>query len=383
MTKRLIQFLAMSAVLTALFACSSESVNVPSELSDIDDPIELEELWDVDSGTGDNELQLQLEPFVSGPVVFTVDIEGNIQARSVETGKLQWEADLDQRVSGGVAGDSRRIYVTSFQGEMIALSREDGSELWRSRLSSEALSVAASDGAAVVVHSSDGRIFAFNTESGKQRWRYDSDTPALSLRGTSAPMIFENSVLIGLANGELVSLDLFDGRMRWEVSLGQPSGRTELERLVDADGNYVELYGSVFAAAFQGDVKAINIATGSEIWSKPISTYRGVAVSRAAELLVVTDSDGLVYGLDVESGKEVWRTEALKYRRLSGAEILGNYAVVADFEGYVHLLEVVSGAIVGRVQPDSDGIMGRMKVVGSTLYVYTRSGDLFAYRITP
>lgn len=383
MTKRLIQFLAMSAVFTALFACSSETVNVPAELTDIENPVELDVLWDVDSGTGDNELQLQLEPFVSGPVVFTVDIEGHVQARSTETGKQQWEEDLDQRVSGGVAGDSQRIYVTSFQGEIIALSRENGEELWRSRLSSEALSVSASDGATVVVHSSDGRIYGFNTESGDQRWRYDSDTPALSLRGTSAPMIFENSVLIGLANGELVSLDLSDGRMRWEVSLGQPSGRTELERLVDADGNYVELYGSVFAAAFQGDVKAINIATGTEIWSKPISTYRGVAVSRAAELLVVTDSDGLVYGLDVASGKEVWRSEALKYRRLSGAEILDNYAVVADFEGYVHLLDVGTGAIVGRVRPDSDGIMGRMKVVGSTLYVYTRSGDLYTYRITP
>lgn len=383
MTKRLIQFLAMSAVFTALFACSSETVNVPTELTDIDDPVDLEELWDADSGTGDNELQLQLEPFVSGPLVFTVDIEGNVQARSTETGKLQWEKDLDQRVSGGVSGDSRRIYVTSFQGEIIALSREDGTELWRSRLSSEALSVAASDGATVVVHSSDGRIFAFNTASGEQRWRYDSDTPALSLRGTSAPMIFENSVLIGLANGELVSLDLSDGRMRWDVSLGQPSGRTELERLVDADGNYVELYGSVFAAAFQGDIKAINIATGTEVWSKSISTYRGVAVSRAAEILVVTDSEGVVYGLDVASGKEVWRSEALKYRRLSGAEILGNYAAVADFEGYVHLLDVGSGAIAGRVRPDSDGIMGRMKVVGSTLYVYTRSGDLYTYRITP
>lgn len=383
MTKRLIRFLATSAVFTALFACSSETVNVPAELLDIDNPVDLEEIWGVGSGTGDNELQLQLEPFVSGPSVFTVDIEGSLQSRATETGKLEWEADLDQRISGGVAGDSQRIYVTSFQGEAIALSREDGSELWRSRLSSEGLSVAASDGATVVVHSSDGRIFAFNTETGEQRWRYDSDTPALSLRGTSAPMIFENSVLVGLANGELVSLDLADGRMRWEVSLGQPSGRTELERLVDADGNYVALYGSVFAAAFQGDVKAINISTGTEIWNRPISTHQGVAVSRAAELLVVADSDGVVYGLDVSSGKEIWRSQALTYRRLSGAEILANYAVVADFEGYVHLFELVSGEIVGRVRPDSDGIMGRMKVVGSTLYVYTRSGDLYAYRITP
>ncbi len=383
MNKRLIRFLVMSAVFTALFACSSEPVNVPAELYDIEDPVELEEVWDVDTGVGDDELQVQLEPFVSGPVVFTVDIEGTIQARSVDSGDLTWEVELDQRISAGISGDSQRIYVSSFQGEVIALSREDGSEIWRARLSSEALSVAASDGSIVVVHSSDGRIFAFNTDTGQQRWRYDSDTPALSLRGTSSPMIYENSVLVGLANGDLVNLDLSDGRMRWEVSLGQPSGRTELERLVDSDGDYAELYGTLFAAAFQGDVKAVSVATGAELWNRPISTYHGVAVSKVAELLVVTDDSGRVYGLDTASGKELWKSEALRYRRLSGAVILENYAVIADFEGYVHLLDLGSGKIVGRVRPDSDGVMGRMKVVGKTLYVYTRSGDLYAYRLNP
>lgn len=381
MIQMIIKALAYSAVFTALFACSSETTEVPAELETIEDPLAITLLWDKDVGTGDNDLLLQLEPFISGPDVFTVDVKGNVESRSSETGKLNWDKDLDMLTSGGISGDSQRLYLTNFQGEVISVSREDGSELWRSTLSSEALSSPVSDGSVVVVHASDGRVFGFNAATGDQKWRYDSDTPVLSLRGTSTPLIREDRAYVGLAGGDLIALSLADGRKVWSINLAIPSGRTELERLVDADGAFDVLYGTLYATAYQGDLKAVDVYSGSEKWAKPLSSYTGVAVSKNSGMVFSTDDEGRVYCFDSSTGKEVWQTEALLHRRLGTAVSWGNYAAVADFEGYVHVMDQQTGVIVGRVHVDSDGVLGQIKVVGSAMYVYTRSGDLYAYKL--
>lgn len=381
MIERLIKFLAVSAVFTALFACSSEPSQVPAELVDIDRPVPVERVWHTDVGSGDNELRLQFEPFISGQTIYTVDVDGELNALDRQSGKEVWSRDLNQRISGGISGDSQRLYVSSFQGELIALSRENGSELWRSALSSESLSVAASDGATVVAHSSDGRMFAFSTSDGEQLWRYDSETPILSIRGTSSPVIRENTVLVGLATGELVALNLVDGRKLWDVDLAVPSGRTELERLVDSDGEFVELYGVLFATAFQGELKAIDPVSGAEAWNKPLSSLTGVAASREFEMLVSGDADGVVVAVEAMSGKEMWRSEELLYRRLGRIAILEGYALVSDFEGYIHFFDLSDGEIAARVRPDRDGVMGRVNVADNVAYVYTRSGDLYAYQL--
>ncbi|WP_197469280.1 outer membrane protein assembly factor BamB [Oleiphilus sp. HI0125] len=381
MTKRLIQCLGLSAVFTALFACSSDTGNIPTELSRIENPISVDKAWDADAGSGDDELQLQLEPFVSGPSVFTIDIDGELQSRSTETGRLEWEVDLDRRVSGGVSGDSRQLYVNTFQGQLIALSRSNGQELWQARLSSEALSVVASDGSTVVVHASDGKVFGINADTGAQRWRYDSDTPVLSLRGTSSPLISGDSVYVGLANGALIGIAIDSGRQQWSVNLGTPSGRTELERLVDVDGTFVLSGRTLYATAYQGDLKAISLTTGETLWSMALSSYSGVGVSKDGNTIISADSDGRVFAVEASTGKELWETEKLLYRRLGAVTTILNYGVVADFEGYVHFLDLSNGDLVGRVRPDSDGVLGRIKVVESTLYVYTRSGNLYTYEL--
>jgi len=381
MIQSIIKALAYSAVFTALFACSNDTTEVPSELTDIESPLDIEELWEKDVGAGDNALLLQLEPFISGPSVFTVDAKGNIEARSVDTGSLLWEKDLDMLTSGGISGDSQRLYVTNFQGQLLALSRDDGLELWRANLSSEALSSPTSDGSIVVVHSSDGRVFGFNTSSGEQKWRYDSDTPILSLRGTSTPLIREDRVYVGLASGDLIALNLRDGRKVWSTSLAIPSGRTELERLVDADGAFSVLYGTLYATAYQGNLKAIDVYSGAENWTKPLSSYTGVAVSKQTGTVLSADASGRVFAFDSSTGKEIWVNEALLHRRLGTVTAWGAYAVVADFEGYVHILDQQNGTIVGRVHVDNDGVLGQIKVVGSVMYVYTRSGDLYAYKL--
>jgi outer membrane protein assembly factor BamB len=377
--RRLLNYIFLGAVLTALFACSSEVTNPPMELESFKAKVKVSKLWAESVGDGDEQYRLDLEPFISGPSVFTVDVNGEVSSLDVSDGDEQWVVELDTKISAGISGDSRRVYLLSFQGELIALDRTNGAELWRVKLGSEALSAAESDGFTVVVHASDGRVYAFNAFNGLQLWRYDSATPVLSLRGTAQPVIIGDRVIVSFANGEVVALSLQDGLKAWEVSLAQPSGRTELERLIDADGNLGFDSNRLYAVAYQGDLKAIDLVTGSEVWSQPLSSYTGVQLS--SDLVVVSTAQGEVAAFDKFDSKEAWRNRKLLYRRLGQVAVLEGYALVADFEGYIHFLDMVDGSFAARIRPDSDGVMGRMKVVENTLYVYTRSGDLYAYQL--
>ncbi len=377
--KKFAQWCVIGAVLSALFACSSEKVNEPAKLEKLKPQITVLRSWKSSVGSGDEGLKLALSPYIQGNMIYTVDIEGELNALSKKTGKLLWQRQLTSRVSGGLGGDAERLFLTTFQGELITLDRQNGNEIWRRPLTTEAIAAPTSNGKIVSVQTIDGKLFVFDTTEGIQRWRYDSVGPVLSLRGTPSPLIFEDKVISSFANGEMIAFDANNGRPKWRASVGVPQGRTELERLIDADGSPLIADRTVYAVAYQGNLIAVDVSTGRELWSRRASSYTGAALR--GERLYTSLANGDLVAFNAANSNEIWRNSKLKYRRLSQPVVFGDHIVVADLEGYLHFVSQQNGEILARVRPDNDGVMGNMLVSGSNLYVYTRSGDLIAYAI--
>ena len=377
---RSFRVLVFGAVFTALFSCSNEEVNPPAELVDFEPSVKLKRLWKTSVGAGDDDLKLSLSPVMSGQQIFTLSVDGLLSALEIDTGKLLWERDLDELVSGGLGLDALSLYYTTFQGQIVSIDRESGNPRWRRTLVSEAISAPASNGSTVVVQTIDGRLAAFDASEGNQRWRYDGPGSILSLRGTPTPLLTAESVITSFSNGEMLSFDLRNGSVNWKTTVGVPQGRTELERLVDPDGRPALFNERVYAVAYQGDMVALDVRSGREIWSKPVSSFNGLSVNE--KHVYATLADGTVLAVNKTNSNDVWRNEKLKYRRLTTPYVFGSYVALTDYEGYLHLLSSTNGEFVARVRPDSDGIMGDMLVLDDRLYVYTRSGDVLAYQLT-
>ena len=375
----ILKFGLFATMLTLLFACSSDVVNEPAELEKMRDTVKIKRIWKVSVGNGDNGLMLQLSPVIKDNFIYTLDAEGVITVLNRLSGEVEWERELEDSVSGGLEVDSQRLYYATFQGELVCLDRHSGNQIWRRELTSEAISAPSSNGSMVAVQTIDGKLFAFDTAEGIQLWRYDSVGPILSLRGTSSPLVSKKYSITTFANGEMLAFDNKNGSTFWKASIGQPQGRTELERLVDVDGKAIIDAERIYAASYQGRVVSLNATTGNEIWSKPISSYNGVAVGFSQ--VYVANSEGDVVAFNTLNSNEVWRNEKLKYRRLSTPTTVQNMVVVSDFEGYLHFISQVNGEIVARKHPDSDGVMGDVLVADDMVYVYARSGEIVAYRI--
>jgi len=177
-----------------------------------------------------------------------------------------------------------------------------------------------------------------------------------------------------------VAFDALAGDLLWEVRVAIAQGRSEIERLVDVDGT-MELAGDqLYAASYQGRLVAIDTREGRRLWQQDVSSISGVATGFGN--VYAADVDGTVYAWQRSGAGLRWSQGALPHRGLSRPTPVSSYVAVGDFDGYVHLLSQVDGAIVGRVRVDGDGVRADMVSDGNVLYVYGNGGKLAAYEIS-
>lgn len=352
-----------------------EDPRPPTELKELKPEITVTILWSREIGVGTDGRRLNLIPALHGGRLYVADAEGRILALDAATGKVLWEQETGLPFSGGPAVDAEHIILGSSDGDLVARSARDGAERWHTRLGSEILSVPRIAGSSVLVHTLDDSVYAFKLGSGDQIWKYSHPAPVLTLRGSSIPAVTDDSVIVGISGGKLVNLELQSGVPRWETTVTPPHGRSELARIADIDADPIIVEDTVYVATYNGDLAAIDLTTGAVHWRRRLSAHAGLAAS--AGMLYITDSDDLIRAATA-AGTDIWKQEALKYRRLTAPAVLGNLVAVGDIEGYVHWLDRRDGRLVAQTEVADEPITGRPRVAGSKLYVYGNDGTLAA-----
>lgn len=374
--------LSTATLLLQLAACGGPPRAKPSPLSSISSTQSASVAWSVDAGESSKRDAVKLSPFVAEALVFAVDAEGKLSAFNRDTGITEWTVELNRRITSGVSGDEDNLYVASGNGEVFAISQSIGGIIWTSDVSSEVIAAPVAGPDYVVVRSIDGKVYALEKNTGERRWIYTYSVPALSIHGNGRPTVVADGVLVGLDNGKLVALRASDGRVFWEVTLGDNSGRSEVEKLSDLDAD-VQIYEPyIYAVNYQGNVAQLEAGAGSAVWSSEVSSVAGLAVTD--QLVVVTDEFDAVRAFDRVTGKPLWVQESMANRRLTGpiATESGNVAV-GDVQGFLHFLSAEDGEIIGRLQSGVGAIAGRPVLRDANIYLQGRSGKVAAITIAP
>jgi outer membrane protein assembly factor BamB len=351
----------------------------PVELTDINETVVLDKRWSRSVGNGQGDGLYRLNPLLADGVIYAVSEEGELAAFDADSGKLRWESELEIPISGGVGKYRDSLLLGGADGLVMRLSAEDGSEIWRRPVTGEVLAAPQSNGEVVVAQAYDGKLMAFDYETGEKLWTFSNDVPVLTLRGTSTPIIYNDFVIAGFADGKVIAVSLDSGSVVWEARVAIAQGRSEIERIVDIDGTMAVQGAELYVASYQGRIVALEMRAGRKLWQRNVSSVSGVSVGFGN--VYVADEDGTVSAF-LRNGQSIrWQNIELGYRELSRPTPIGSYVAVVDFEGYLHLLSQVDGVIVGRDRPDSDGARADMIAKGNILYVYGNSGELIAYDI--
>lgn len=366
-----------------LAACAGpgarQAVAPPADLQ-LTPELSVERLWRRDVGSGGLPNH-RLRPVRFGDRLLAAGADGRLLSLSPERGDIGWEVDLDQALGAGPAAGEGLLAVGTRDGEVVALDPADGSIRWTSGLTSEVLAPAAIGQGLVVARSNDGRVFALEQDSGERRWLYDRNVPSLSVRGYSAPVLVPGGVLVGFDNGRLEALDLRDGTVAWEASIAVPSGRSELERMVDIDADPQVDGGEVFAASYQGRSAAVSLRSGRIQWAREMSVVAGLAVD--ASFVYLVDTEGSVWCLDRFSGASVWRQQALQGTEPTAPVLQGDWLVVGAADGHLSWLSTEDGRLLQRAGVGSTRIAVPPVVDGDRVYVQDLSGRVAAWRALP
>ena len=209
------------------------------------------------------------------------------------------------------------LYVGSSDGNLSALDAATGTLRWRFHTEGAVTSTPAVDDRAAYVASRDGFLHAIDIRTGRERWRHrfgaalgPDDYWDFHL---SSPILVAGTLYIGGGDGHVLALDAADGRVKWRVDVG---ARVRSTLAVHGD---VLVFGTL-----AGQVRALRAHDGAPLWTfatdgashqfadkdndtTSVVASPTIAATGAGDIVAVGGRDGILYGLDLASGRQRWR----------------------------------------------------------------------------
>ncbi|HEX5960253.1 MAG TPA: outer membrane protein assembly factor BamB [Rhodanobacteraceae bacterium] len=405
MKRRHLLLLPLLVAVFALSGCGlwnkvfkrSENIQPPKPLVEFAPSLQVREVWSKRIGDGAGRSGVRLQPAYADGKLYLISTDGKIEALDAATGKEVWKQSTrvgdgiwpfrrkqpgpDARYAGGPTVSGNLLAVGTLDGHVYAYDAATGKRLWSAAVDNEVISPPAIDSGVVYVRTNSGYVYAFDGNTGERKWLNDqANVPLLSLRGNGPLLAAHGVVLFGSDDGSVVSLRGDTGVIQWQLPITKGTGRTDIQKLDDADDT-LQLDGdTVYATAYHGELAAIDAAQGRLAWNRTFSSYVGVGV--ADTQLVGVDDDSVVWAFSKNGGGDMWKQAALEYHWLTAPTIQGKYAVVGGGEGYVHWLDLSDGKLAARVRLSKDAIRARPVVNGDMVYVEDVKGHVVAYRIS-
>ncbi len=368
-----------------LLSCSSkDNSEPPAPLTQIENALAVGIDWKTNTGAGIETASYNMQPLLVQNQIYSVDTEGLVKSIDAETGKVNWTAETDIPAITGLAGSTQVILASSRDGDLNAydILDRDLKLRWSTRLKGEIRARPQIRDQQVFVRTVDGKLFALSLDKGAIQWTVSRRVPALSLTGNSQPVVTAELVIAGFDDGKISAFSRVDGQTVWETTVSNPSGRTEIERLVDLDGQFILKDGIIYISSYQGRLAAIQAIDGNVLWSRKFSSYQALVADE--EALYLSGDKSHIWSIDRRTGSAFWKQEALHARKITAPLLIGDKLVVADLEGYVHWFDKSDGALRGRVQPTDSRHIAQPLIWKSRIMVIDSEGILSSlYLKTP
>jgi outer membrane protein assembly factor BamB len=268
---------------------------------------------------------LSSTPVISEGVAYVQDLESNVMAVDVESGKTLWTAEFgepDQGPNGVVVAAGMVFGATP--NAAFALDQETGKQVWETKLTrrpNESIDMAPGYHGGLVYVATvptgvtsqyfggiDGTLYALDAKSGKQAWSFDTaptktwskghadvnsggglwyppsfDEAGSMYFGTGNPVPFPGAEGLpwgksrpgpDLYTDSLVKLDAKTGKLQWYY-------QQTPHDLYDWDFQDPPILASAgsrevaIGAGKSGVVVAVDVKTGKPVWKTPVGTHNG------------------------------------------------------------------------------------------------------------
>jgi outer membrane protein assembly factor BamB len=330
-------------------------------------------------------------PVAADGRIYVMDGGATVSAHDLNTGREIWRRDLAVRskrnresFGGGLVFDDGKVFVASGYRFVAALDAATGKLLWRTMVEAPIHAAPSVAAGRVVVESTDDNLMTFEEATGAQGWAYQAlAEPARILQATS-PAVSGDAVVASFASGELVALQASNGNGLWTDVLSKSNRNSALSEIRDIPGRPVIYKGDVYAVSHSGLFTAIDLRTGAQRWSLPVT-----AISTpwpAGDVVYVTDTAGEVICASRESGQIYWIVDLNKNVKKdkdrgvwSGPILASGHLIVVSSRGEARALNPKTGAAERSLKLGAEALMTPIAVNGR-LYIAAQNAELIAIR---
>lgn len=331
-------------------------------------------------------------PIVAEGKVFIATIDDDnvrkcwVKAYNEADGRLCWTLKVSNSVKNTIAYEDGRVFVSDAAGMLYAIDADKGSICWKLQLPGHVLppvdeGVAVDQGVVYAGHG--GGICAVGAADGRILWKNEAWSGG---EGTTSTMTVGEGVLVASAhwNG-LFGHDIKDGGLLWKKRDGKIRFR---------DGS-ATFYDGHFYLASSDQVYLIHPRSGDVLKTAETSYHFNSACAPLVtdRYMVVATSDKGVVAFDRLTFKEVWNYRTgpsvfytVPYTRNQECSVevspvlLGNTLVFGASDGYLHAVDVNTGAYRGKRVLGAP-VFSSVAVGGDALYVADFGGNLYCFRL--
>jgi len=220
-------------------------------------------------------LDFYLHPIICNGMVYDINDDSNIDAYKLEDKKVRklWsEKILDVAEKKNISISQARLednvlYITTNNGFIVAFDVENKKTIWKKHFEAIFNSSPTIYNNKLFLISSKDDVYAINKEDGKVLWKFESEKTTKSRTYQIPPVaVFQEKVVAGLSNGELVVLDL-DGKLIWKQKI-YPA-KNEGEDIMDIDFPPIIYNNVLVAGGNRTSVMGFDFKTGTPIWQIP------------------------------------------------------------------------------------------------------------------
>lgn len=319
---------------------------------DLDEPMPLKNItekkemvfnWTLNF-TGNNDLGNFIPSFSSKSIYFA-DSEGNVKSIDIASGNINWQKQF-KSLSAGIASGYGISVISDNDGNVIALDQADGSVIWTKNVQGEVLSQAVISAKSIFIKTSSGELISLDKNTGEISWSYRAKLPPLTIKGSSRPVINEDIIYASFDNGRLVAFEIDTGYPLWDGAISYTEGVSELENIIDSDSSPLIEGGFAYTTNYQGNLNIFDVAQRRSIWQSKLSSFYTPIITRG--LIILIESNSNIKSFSINNLQESWQSKSYLNRGLSNAVSFEGYIIIGDYEGYIHMIDPISGITVGR-----------------------------------
>lgn len=240
------------------------------------------------SNAGNLPISLQA-PAIDDGMVFIGDNRGFFRAYELENGREVWSAnDGSEFHSMPVVFNEKVIYGT-VEGRVISRNAKSGEVIYNVDLGSPVETVGTIYKGKILFQLRSHQIFCLDVETGKILWGFKKSVPYLTtLQRASTPVVFNNKVYAGFADGTIGVLNIDEGVLIFETKLSDAS------KFLDVDVTPFFLDDKLYAGSASGNVAMIDPNSGKILRKAEFTSLRAPLVYKD-QLIYGTSSGDLVF----------------------------------------------------------------------------------------